>query len=111
MVTMIEEGKICWSQVMRDFDSSKLTQRKFCEVKRISFAKFKYHRYQMSLKTKMLPKKSQPLFASVKLKQASPPKSNMSIKLSLPNGINCEVPVSCDKSDLLEFIKVLYTCG
>ncbi len=99
-----------WKQIMDRYESSDLSQQKFCEANSIDFRKFKYYRYRLSLTRRLKKTKtSTPSFIPVKLNQ-SPKASSEKICLLHPSGIECSFPTDLEESVLLNFLRSFKSC-
>ena len=98
-----------WREVMKDFEASGLSQSKYCELKNISYRKFKYYRYQINKSSKP----PTPEFAPIKIAASTSPNqaSFGSYKIQLQNGIRCEIPLDYQETSLTHLLGVLIRCG
>lgn len=96
-----------WSSVMKQYESSGLSQKQFCEQNNISYGTFKTHRYQSSAICQN--KKNKPVkscFEKVSLKH----EQVKFLKLVHPSGIECTIPSTLSDQMVLSLVKGLRTC-
>ena len=102
------EKRSYWNQIIEEYESSKQSQKYFCESRNINFSIFKYWLAQ-SRKNKT-PKKvvaSKTFFSPISLRQE---KSSRGYQIKLPNGIHCSVPENFDSSEVMTLLRVLSQC-
>jgi hypothetical protein len=91
-----------WEELIKEQESSGLSQTKFCKEQNISSSQLGY--YRGILKPKQVQIGS---FTPVAIKQAS---SSKDIRIILPNGFQCVFPSDLTASQMKEWIMVLLSC-
>ena len=92
-----EEKYRYWEEVMKDYEISGLSQPQYCKAKELEFRKFKYYRYQISLrsKEKQIPKTSTPPdFTEITItpqREENTTSSSGKVTILFPTGVRCEL--------------------
>ena len=103
-----------WQILIHEHEKSGCTQRLFCKQRGISAAKLSY--YRSILKTSKAPLQADSgLLAPIKIQQSVRPStprpySSDEIKVTLPNGFKCVVPINVPPASLKSFLQVLLSC-
>lgn len=91
-----------WQELIKEQESSGLSQTQFCKERNISSAQLGYYRSVLK------PKQTQiGSFTPVVIKQAS---SSKDIHITLPNGFQCIFPSDLTASQIRGWITVLLSC-
>ena len=103
-----------WQLLIHEHEKSGCTQRLFCKQRGISAAQLSY--YRSILKTsKPAPQADTALLAPIKIQppvriSAPQPYSPDEIKVTLPNGFKCAVPINTPPASFKGFLQVLLSC-
>lgn len=95
-----------WNTIIAEYEKSGISQVDFCKQHDLSSAQFGYYRGLLKPK-KHDSKKSGSTFTPVKINQHA---TISEIRLTLPNGFQCTLPVEIDASRVKELIGVLLSC-
>lgn len=98
-----------WKLIMDRYESSGLSQKKFCNENDINYSNFKTYRYGKSNKGKIKqPKSVKSTFTEVKLKEQPAPKSQL--RLIHSSGIECLLPSSLKDHTIINIVRGLQAC-
>lgn len=97
-----------WRTLIDEQEKSGLSQSEFCRQHNIVFSQFCYYRGILKANDHSRSKKPE-LFSPVQFKK-SETKLSDEIKIILPNGFQCHLPVSIDSLQLKKLMEVLLSC-
>ena len=98
-----------WPTIMDQYESSALSQKRFCNENNINYSKFKTYRYGKLNKDKIKqPKSVKSTFTEIKLKEESKPESQL--RLIHSSGIECLLPATLKDQTILSLIRGLQAC-
>ena len=109
MVGICKDNHAYWKALIEEHKRSGQSQRAFCAARGIASGKMSYYRSVLSLQEKavlMSDKKLAPV--TVKSASASPVIEN--IKIRLPNGFHCELPMSMETACVKSLVEALLSC-
>lgn len=96
-----------WSSIMKQYELSGLSQKKFCEQNNLSYGTFKTHRYPASSTHQKKKNESvKPGFEKIRLRTDNV----KTLKLMHPSGIECTIPSTLNDQAILSLIRGLRTC-
>lgn len=93
-----------WVQLNAEWESSGLSQQKFCDARLISYSMFTYERGKLLDKKKPKPKLA---FSGVKVAQPLPSEVGTNLILRLPTGMRLEIPPSSDLAQVKSLLVIL----
>ena len=101
--------KVDWKLLIEEQSKSGLTQKAYCESKGVKLSHFVYYKSQLKTKA-VLDKKAikLPVFTPIKLKESNPPVGE--IKILLPNGFQCFIPLQTETLQIKNLLGVLLSC-
>src|SRR5579883_1814193 len=97
-----------WRTLIDEQEKSGLSQSEFCRQHNIVFSQFGYYRGILKANNRTPSKKTE-LFSPVQFKK-SETKLSDEIKIILPNGFQCYLPVSIDSLHMKKLMEVLLSC-
>ena len=96
-----------WKALVAEQESSGLSQLEFCRQRNLVSSKFGYYRSVIKSQEKV--NSNQKLFESVQIKK--PAQNAMSeIKIILPNGFQCFIPMHVDALHVKRLMEALLSC-
>ena len=96
-----------WLKKIDAYESSGLTQKRFCKENGLSFSSFQYYRKDY-LSDKQTPLESKENNGFISISMNSVKQDNFT--LCLPNGVKISVPSTFDSNSLLKLMEVLRPC-
>lgn len=102
-----KEKQSYWHDIVGRFNSSELTQHKFCEQEGIKYRQFKYYFYKFKESSSSSQSTIKPSFTPVSL---HPSKSRDDYQVILPNGVRCSITSGFNQSELMTLLGVLNRC-
>ncbi|OGT37408.1 MAG: hypothetical protein A3F11_07275 [Gammaproteobacteria bacterium RIFCSPHIGHO2_12_FULL_37_14] len=96
-----------WKELISEHENSGLSQIAFCKQRDLIPSKFGYYRSVIKSQDKM--SINQKLFSSVQIKK-SESNTSAEIKIILPNGFQCFIPVAMDVLQLKRMMEALLSC-
>jgi hypothetical protein len=97
-----------WFALAKEFEQSKTTQINFCKQKGIIRSRFTYY-VQIYRKDINPTPKETPSFSQVVVNQPLS-SSQQEIKIELPNGFRCQIPLNISSEALKKLIGALLSC-
>lgn len=94
-----------WKEFIENQEKSGLSQLEFCRQHNLVASKFGY--YRSVIKSQEKENANQQLFSTVKIQK---PAQNADIKIILPNGFQCFIPVAMDTSHVKRLMEALLSC-
>lgn len=96
-----------WKELVESQEKSGLSQLEFCRQHNLVPSKFGYYRSVLKSQDKV--NANQPLFSTVQIKK--PAQNTLSeIKIILPNGFQCFIPVAMDTPHVKRLMEALLSC-
>ena len=102
-----KEKQAYWYDIISRFNSSALTQHKFCEQEGIKYRQFKYYFYKLKKSSSSSKPAIKPSFTQVSL---HPSKSQDNYQVILPNGVRCNITSGFNQNELMTLLGVLNRC-
>jgi hypothetical protein len=96
-----------WNTLIEEYEKSNLTQKEFCEQNNVNLVRFGYYIQRLRKKTKNVTSGKPPSFSQVLLDQ---PQTVSEIKIELPNGFKCFVPLNVKTDQLKNILGALLSC-
>lgn len=96
-----------WKQLILQQEASGLSQAKFCKENNLVLSRFVYYRGLIKAQEKV--NVDQCVFSEVILKKPEL-KSSLEIKITLPNGFQCMLPLDSNPSYVKQLLGVLLSC-
>ncbi len=100
-----QEKQAHWKEVIEKYQSSGLSQKKYCKEHNLSFTTFKYYFYKLSHNQKQQAANYQP----IKLITTRPSNTERAIKFDIkfPNGMQCSTPSTATREQTMQLLEVL----
>ena len=97
-----------WNNYAKEYISSDMTQKEFCDKKNLSLPQFVYYygQYKRNEEARL----NNFAFAPVKISGHEKTSQTNDIKLSLPNGFQCAFQSHIDMAQIKRLIEVLLSC-
>lgn len=105
-LTTENKPKLDWQKIVEDHEKSGLSQSAYCKQHGLDAAKLGYYRGRFKAKQQLI-NNNQAEFKTVKIAQSI---QNDSIKISLPNGFQCEFSNRIDVMQIKKLIETLLSC-
>ena len=96
-----------WRELVAEYEQSGLSQMAFCKQRDLVSSKFGYYRSVIKSQNKV--GDNQKLFSSVQIKK-SELNTSTEIKIILPNGFQCFIPIAMDMLQLKRMMEALLSC-
>ncbi|MDP1573394.1 MAG: hypothetical protein Q8L78_00470 [Coxiellaceae bacterium] len=109
MVGICKENHAYWKGLIEEHKRSGQSQRAFCAARGIASGKMSYYRSVLSLQEKAALGSDKKLVPVI-VKSASPSPAMQNIKITLPNGFGCEIPMSAETARVKSLVEVLLSC-
>lgn len=109
MVGICKDNHAYWKSLIEEHKQSGQSQKAFCAVRGIASGKMSYYRSVLFAQEK-LALGNAPKLVPVQLKSAVAPSAAQDIKITLPNGFRCEIPVSVDVARIKGLMEALLSC-
>lgn len=100
------KSKPDWQKIIEEQEKSGLSQAEYCKQNNLDAAKLSYYRGRFKLKQR-LASGNNAEFNTVKFSQSI---ASEVIKLSLPNGFQCEFLSHLDAMQIKKLVEALLTC-
>jgi len=100
------KSKIDWEKIIKDHEKSGLSQSAYCKQHGLDVAKLGYYRNRNKIKQRQIDS-NHAEFKSIKISQST---VSEVIKLSLPNGFQCEFSSRIDVLQIKKLIETLLSC-
>ena len=99
-----------WFLIIEEYQSSNLTQARFCKQNNLALAKFVYYlqRYRKQNSVSNIQQET-PSFSQIVVNQSVNPLQN-EIKIELPNGFRCKVSCTISPELLKKIVGALLSC-
>ena len=98
-----------WQGLIEKQGKSGQSQRAFCEEHKLSDSKMSYYRSVLKCQEPHA-LKPPPGLTPISLKRADSLQEQTPIKITLPNGFQCEIPLSSGVSTIKNLMEVLLSC-
>jgi hypothetical protein len=99
-----------WFALVKEFEQSNTTQINFCKQKVLILGRFTYYAQIYRKDIKSASKYETPSFSQVVINQPHSSSSHHEIKIELPNGFRCQIPLNISSEALKKLIGALLSC-
>jgi hypothetical protein len=96
-----------WQLLVEEQEKSGQTQTEFCKQRNLSAAKFSYYRSLFKMRNRSLSQEN--IFSPVQIKKREISEA-AEIKIILPNGFQCLMPVTIESTQVKRLIEALLSC-
>lgn len=102
----LQERRTKWQELIEEQEKSGLSQDAFCKLHNLVFSNFTYYRSKFRGKAQVQ-KKPPGTFTPVSVTKSP---VTHEIRLSLPNGFQCSLPLDIDPLRVKELLEVILSC-